>query len=82
MREEAEKVCRAVMDRVVIEKTVEEIKVVVPGQAEGELPYEEERTEVKYRAVIDTKIPPMSDVIKQMKEEKYKLRLDENDICN
>jgi hypothetical protein len=44
--------------------------VIVPGQAEGEEPFEEERSEVKYRAVMDTKIPPMSDVIKHMKEEK------------
>jgi hypothetical protein len=66
------------MDRIVIEKTVE----VVPGSSDGDLPHEEERTEVRYRALIDTKLPPMSDVIKHMKEEKYKLRLDENDICN
>ncbi len=31
MKEEREKMCRAVMDRIVVEKTVEEIKVIVPG---------------------------------------------------
>jgi hypothetical protein len=70
INEEREKVCKTIMDKIVVEKVINEVKVVVPGQADGEMPYEEDRIEVTYKAVIDTKIPPMSEVIKHMKEEK------------
>jgi hypothetical protein len=70
MSREAEKVCRAVMDHLIIEK-------VAPTHPESAL-----HPATTFQAVLDTKLPPMSDVLKYMKEEKQKLRLDENDICN
>jgi hypothetical protein len=60
MGEEREKVCRTIIDSIVVEKRFEEVKV------------DEEHTkiEVRYKAVIDAKVQPMSEVIKQMKDSK------------
>ena len=70
MAKEAEKVCRAVMDHLIIEKTVEGPKIPAL-HPEGGLQSERiETTTTSYKAVLDTKLPPMSDVLKFMKEEK------------
>ena len=71
--EEKQKLCKQIFDYIVVVKSIHQSQPAEDGSV---------KDEVRYRAVLDVKIQPMSEVIELLKHQKQKMRADEHDLID
>lgn len=71
--EEKQKLCKQIFDYIVVVKSVHQ------SQPAGDSSVKDE---VRYRAVLDMKIQPMSEVVELLRLQKQKMRADEHDLID